>query len=407
VAGGKYPSQTIHPRSSPCHSYITFRPRPGATATVDGYLIITAGYIRFRGTMQPGRSPAARHPGPGFDVLGLVGVIAQLTAHAADDDIPDHVQIERLHTRGVTVSASPNVTLRKLDIGPAVSCSYADSCAKDLNGGFHQEDLVVIQSRRNVDGVPRLSTGARLVDSYLHDLTHAPATRYPSSAGTHADCIQLFSWQHVTIARNRFRRCPDTNIFAGFADGTEYKDLRVEHNDFGAVGPYSFWGAQFGCTTLRFRANVVRGQNVVFGCAQTSGSVAIENNVLPDVPLGGCVGVMRRYNFYRSGSTGLCDRSTEAAGRPKAFALSTAVRPGRVGVRYRVVADAPLEVRLLLYRGSRLLAKRTSLRRTGARSGVVLGWIGSPASAGATRVCVLALDARRGVRAQSCRQVQR
>ena len=82
---------------------------------------------------------------------------AQLTAHAADDDIPDHVQIERVHTRAVTVSASPNVTLRKLDIGPAVSCSYADSCANDLNGGFHQEDLVVIQSRRNVDGVPRLS----------------------------------------------------------------------------------------------------------------------------------------------------------------------------------------------------------------------------------------------------------
>jgi hypothetical protein len=307
----------------------------------------------------------------------------------------------------VTVSASPNVTLRKLDIGPAVSCSYADACANDLNGGFHQEDLVVIQSRRNVDGVPRLSTGARLVDSYLHDLTHAPATRYPSSAGTHADCIQLFSWQHVTIARNRFRRCPDTNIFAGFADGTEYKDLRVEYNDFGAVGPYSFWGAQLAGTTLSFRGNVVRGQNVIFGGSLTQGAVAIEDNVLPDVPFGGCVGVTRRYNFYRSRSTGVCDRATEAAGRPKAFMLSTVNRAHRLGVRYRVVASEPLQVRLLVYRGSELLARQIARRRTGARNGVVLAWIRSSASSSATRVCVLALDRQRALRTESCRRVQR
>jgi hypothetical protein len=396
VAGGVYPTQIIRPRPNGCHSYITFRPADGATATVDGYLIDTASYLRVRGRMVPGR-PATN---PGFDVRANVVVAAQLGAKAADDVVPAHVRIENLHTRGASISGSQDVALSRLDIGPAVSCSNGDSCARDLNGGFVQEDLVTILSRKSVDGTLRLSTGARLEDSVLHDLRHAPASRYPSSAGTHADCVQLFSWNHVTIARNRFRNCPDTNVFAGFADGTVYNDLRIEKNDFGPVGSYSYWGAQFGCTTLRFTGNVVHGQNVVFGCGQARGDVRIEGNVLPDVPFGGCEGVTRRYNFYLSPRTSLCDRSTEAAGRPKAILVSASPRGNGVRVQYRVVAGAPQQAWLLLYRGSRLLAKQSVSRRIDTRDGAASRWLRGQ---GATRACIVAGASR----TTSCRAVQR
>jgi hypothetical protein len=377
-------------------------PASGANVTVAD-LTIQASYVRLAGTETAADSAAGRRLG--FNVLDGVAVAFVRGNTAAQDVIPDHVQILRTNSKAAYVSGARNVTLAGLNVGPLVSCEYGDSCADDFDGGYHSEDLVVILGGRDSDGTVHTSTNVTIANSYLHDLTKVSPAQYPASGIAHSDCIQLYSWDNVTISGNHFHNCPDTNIFAGFADGDNatYDNLRVEHNLFEAVGPQSFWGTQFPCTNTTFRGNVVLGQDARFYCsADHRGTVLVEQNIFPSLPFGGCDGVTRKYNFYVSSSSAVCDPATEGAGRSSVHVLSNVLQGNTVRTTFIVVAGQQLRNELTVFRGRRMLFRRASIRTFDVTNGMQLFEWHDRTKSAVTRVCVRAYGGPNAVATAAC-----
>lgn len=402
VAAGTYAAQTIKPRSPSCTKYTTITPVSGANVTV-GNFTIEASYIRVAGTETAAESAAGSRVG--FNVQGGVAIAFVAGSSPAQDVVPDHVQVSRTNSMAAYVAGATNVTLSGLNVGPLVSCEYGDSCADDFDGGYNSEDLVVILGGRDSDGTVHTSTNVTIANSYLHDLTKVSPAQYPSSGIAHSDCIQLYSWNNVTISGNHFHNCPDTNIFAGFADGDSatYDNLRVEHNLFEAVGPSSFWGTQFPCTNTIFRFNEVLGQDARFYCsADHTGTVLIEQNILPSVPFGGCDGVTRKYNFYMSPSTSLCDPMTESAGHAALHVVSNVFQGKTLRMQFILVSGQQLQNAVTVFGGRRVLYRRTSTRGIDVRSGVQSFAWHDGSKARVTRVCVRAYGGQPATVATAC-----
>lgn len=398
VAAGAYPAQTVPQRSGSCGQYTTFAPADKAVVTLND-LDIQASYVRIQGTETTADAVAGRRIG--FDVAGGVGVEPGSGSGAV---VPDHVVVARVNAKGAYIGGASNVTLSGMNLGPLVSCIYGDSCADDFDGGFHSEDIVVIQARRDRSGM-HTSTAVTITGSYLHDLTKVPESQYPESGAAHSDCIQLYSWNDIAIVGNRFHNCADTNIFAGYADGdaASYTGLRVDRNVFDPVGSYSYWGAQFPCTDMTFRRNVVNGQDVRFYCTGgAKGTPLVEQNVFPVVSFGACDGVTRRDNFYVSPSRNpVCDPS-EVVGRATVRLTAASYRAPRLRVQYLVLAAQPLRLELRVFSGRKRLAERITSRSATTASGLLsVGWRNRLRSQ-VTRVCVRASDATRSVVATSC-----
>jgi hypothetical protein len=361
VAAGAYGPQTINadPSKSACRTYTSITVATGATATVSGTLALEASWVKVLGTESAGDVSANRRIG--FDILGGVGTVVQYGATSSGDVVPDHVWIERTNSKSGYIAGATNVTFKGTNIGPSVSCGYGDQCAAALNGGYHQEDLFVIRSRQSPDGTVRPNTNATLDGVYLHDLTklYGQCSTYPASCGNHADCIQVYSFDHLTITNSTFWNCSDTDFFIKNDDGTwaPYHDLSIVNNKLGDITyPTGYYDAQIigGCNAVVFRYNTVVGRNIVLGCATDPSATVVEGNVFPSPAYGSCELAVWRYNFFSVPGSKRCQPS-DAVATPRIFAQPSRVAGKWLSLKYLVVAGSSVTVHLTVFRSGKVL----------------------------------------------------
>ena len=365
VESGEYALQAIgaDPTKAGCRTLTVFTPEAGGYVRVDGGLSVQASYVKILGSETSADARAGRRVG--FDVIGGIGVAAQAGATSAQDSVPDHVWIERTNSMSGYIAGATNVTFKGTNIGPAVSCNYGDTCAVDLNNGYHEEDLFVIRSRQDPDGTVRPDTNAVLDGVYLHDLTkvYDRCSTYPVSCSNHADCIQVYSFDQLTITNSTFSNCSDTDFFVKNDDGpwAPFRGLSIVNNYLGSITyPTGYYDAQIvnGCDSVSFEYNVVIGHNVVIGCKSAPSATSVEGNILPSAGYGACAAAVWRYNFFSMADASPC-YSTDSVDSPRVFAQLGSARGTWLTLRYIVVAGAQVDVRLTVFQGAHIVGRIT------------------------------------------------
>jgi hypothetical protein len=361
VSAGEYGPQTVNadPGKSACRRYTSMTVASGATVTINGSLALEASWMKVLGTESTADVAAKRRIG--FDILGSVGSFVQFGAKSSADVVPDHVWIERTNSKSGYIAGATNVTFKGTNIGPGVSCQYGDSCAATLNGGFHEEDLFVIRSMQSADGTVHPNTNATLDGVFLHDLTkvYGQCATYPDSCGSHADCIQVYSFDHLTITNSTFWNCSDTDFFVKNDDGgwAPFHDLSIVNNQLGQTTyPAGYFDAQIvgGCNGVAFRYNTVIGHNIAIGCPADPSATVVEGNVLPAPNYGSCEIAVWSYNFFSAPDSTSCE-SSDAVAVPKVFAQPSRVSGKWLSLKYLVVAGSTVSVDMTVFQRGRML----------------------------------------------------
>ena len=196
LGAGTYPGQTINPDASKAtDNDVVFRPAAGASVIVSGEV----------------RAVQVSH-------LTIAGIALEDWYLRNSDD----VTIQGVDTIAGYVNSSTRVRVLGGDYGPTNGATHSALLA--IRGGSLGRTRDVL-----VDGV------------YFHDHTRAP--------GEHAEAMQIWSADDVTISNSKFKTCAVYCIFvANFDDPIPSRNVLIENNWFapgsdssGSQGAISYW----------------------------------------------------------------------------------------------------------------------------------------------------------------------
>jgi hypothetical protein len=275
VAAGRYPDQTIEPRSGGISPTVTFRPATGASVTVD-HVALRGSHIEFR----------------------------DMTL--SDVDVPrdgTYVTFRNIRNHGFFLQGSANISF----IGGEITCGTCDFHSHIDDGGPPD-----FRPPRNIlfDGV------------YFHDWQAATPDQ-------HTECLQILSGDGITIRNSVFKDCATANDGRGatanlhiswFGSGPKTRNILIENNFFYPSGnTYAIQANDF--ANLDFRYNSISGPIIVFGGWGDGTPVEIVGNIMrfadckaqqnasgPVAPLN------YRYNVMQGGTCGNTD-----VGAPSGF----------------------------------------------------------------------------------------
>jgi hypothetical protein len=203
-------------------------------------------------------------------------------------------------------------------VGDINVCDSQDGC------GASVQDAMIIRSRMNQkDGQSYIAHDITIDGVLFHDL-RKPTTGF--SASSHADCLQIYSFQNLTIRNSRFIRCSDADVFVKPDDAwpAPQNGLLVENNFFANMSYPTGYNVQLAdsesggrpCSNIVFRYNTVDSKNMALTCTEGNPAAAqVYGNILPGAR--DCGNATWRYNYYWGGRE-RCDRTETQARTPAA-----------------------------------------------------------------------------------------
>jgi Recombinase len=199
LAAGSYLPQRIVDTGRPRAEAVTFRPAPGAVATLAGLAL---------GDPEAGNGPN--------DV-----VVEGLTIGPSPVSVferSERVVLRNLVAPNFYIRGSSFVTVQGGRYGPCLvgSDPQAVPCANS-----------------KVDDVepPYATTDITIDGASFHDYRVVPGS------GAHFECLFIRGGDRVRVLRSRFERCEYFNIFVQYSGISAIRDLRIEGNHFSA--PYA------------------------------------------------------------------------------------------------------------------------------------------------------------------------